>query len=200
MIRWLSFLWLILFSSQATCTQLLILGDSLSAGYQMPIEQAWPSLLPDALKKHDRTVSVINGSVSGDTTGNALARLPKLLKQHAPEYVLIELGANDGLRGFTPSIPKKNLVRIIDLISQSGGKPILMQIRIPPNYGQRYSRLFSAIYTNISDIKQVPLIPFFLEQVIIRPEWMKDDGLHPNAKAQPWIADTVARQIAPLLM
>ncbi|CAM3946373.1 Arylesterase precursor [Vibrio aerogenes CECT 7868] len=165
----------------------------------MPIEQAWPGLLPEALEKHHQTVSVINGSVSGDTTGNALARLPALLKQHKPSYVLIELGANDGLRGFSPDIPKQNLIKIIDLIIQSGGKPILMQIRIPPNYGQRYSRLFSAIYPNISDKKRIPLIPFFLEQVIIRPEWMKEDGLHPKAEAQPWIAETVARQISPLL-
>ncbi|MEI8631219.1 multifunctional acyl-CoA thioesterase I/protease I/lysophospholipase L1 [Vibrio sp. PP-XX7] len=199
MIRWLSFLSLFLFSYQAQSTQLLILGDSLSAGYQMPIEKAWPSLLSETLQQHNKAVAVINGSISGDTTGNGLARLPSLLKQYAPNYVLIELGANDGLRGFPPHIPEQNLIKIIDLISQSGASPLLMQIRIPPNYGQRYSQAFFDIYPRISTTKQVPLIPFFVEEVIRRPEWMRQDGLHPNEAAQPWIANWVATQLAPLL-
>ncbi|MDW6004602.1 multifunctional acyl-CoA thioesterase I/protease I/lysophospholipase L1 [Vibrio mangrovi] len=197
--RWLSFLLVLTFSLQAQSARLLILGDSLSAGYQMSANQAWPSLLPQALQKYNHPMTVINASISGDTTGNGLARLPKLLQQHTPDYVLIELGANDGLRGFSPQIPERNLARIIDLIAQSGARPILMQIRIPPNYGQRYSKAFSTIYSKLSEQKQIPLIPFFLEQVILRPEWMKSDGLHPNEHAQSWIAAWIAQQLTPLL-
>ncbi|SJN59398.1 multifunctional acyl-CoA thioesterase I/protease I/lysophospholipase L1 [Vibrio ruber] len=202
--RWLSFLLVLTFSLQAHSLQahnarLLIVGDSLSAGYQMSVDQAWPSLLAQALQKYNRSVTVVNASISGDTTGNSLTRLPQLLQQHTPDYVLLELGANDGLRGFSPQIPQQNLARMIDLVTQSGAQAILMQIRIPPNYGKRYSNAFAAIYPKLAQEKQVPLLPFFLEQVIIRPEWMKSDGLHPNEKAQPWIAEWMAQQLSPLM-
>ncbi|ASA57403.1 multifunctional acyl-CoA thioesterase I/protease I/lysophospholipase L1 [Vibrio gazogenes] len=198
--RWLSFLLVLSCSLQAhSAARLLIVGDSLSAGYQMSADQAWPSLLPQALQKYNRSVTVVNASVSGDTTGNSLARLPQLLQQHTPDYVLIELGANDGLRGFSPQIPAQNLAQMIDLITQSGSQALLMQIRTPPNYGQRYSKAFAAIYPKLATEKQVPLLPFFLEQVIVRPEWMKSDGLHPNEKAQPWIAEWMAQQLHPLI-
>ncbi len=179
--------------------RLLIVGDSLSAGYQMSADQAWPSLLPQALQKYNRSVTVVNASISGDTTGNSLARLPQLLQQHTPDYVLLELGANDGLRGFSPQIPEQNLAQMIDRVTQSGAKAILMQIRIPPNYGKRYSQAFSSIYPKLSEEKQIPLLPFFLEQVIVRDEWMQSDGLHPNEKAQPWIAEWMAQQLSPIL-
>jgi acyl-CoA thioesterase-1 len=197
--RWLPLLLIFIISSPVKSAQLLILGDSLSSGYQMPIEKAWPSLLSNALAKHHHSVTVINASISGDTSGNGLARLPSLLKQHNPNYVLIELGANDGLRGFMPQITEQNLSKIIALISQSGVTPILMQIRIPPNYGKRYSQAFAQIYPKLAKSKDIALIPFFMEQVILRPQWMKKDGHHPNQAAQPWIADWVAQQLAPLL-
>ncbi|KUI98165.1 multifunctional acyl-CoA thioesterase I/protease I/lysophospholipase L1 [Vibrio sp. MEBiC08052] len=197
--RWLSFLLVLTFSLQAHSARLLIVGDSLSAGYQMSVDQAWPSLLPQALQKYNRSVTVVNASISGDTTGNSLSRLPQLLQRHMPDYVLLELGANDGLRGFSPQIPEQNLAKMIDLITQSGARAILMQIRIPPNYGQRYSKAFASIYPKLATEKQVPLLPFFLEQVILRPEWMKSDGLHPNEDAQPWIAGWMAQHLHPLL-
>ncbi|SHE68801.1 multifunctional acyl-CoA thioesterase I/protease I/lysophospholipase L1 [Vibrio gazogenes] len=198
--RWLSFLLVLTCSLQAhSATRLLIVGDSLSAGYQMSADQAWPSLLPQALQKYNRSVTVVNASVSGDTTGNSLVRLPQLLQQHTPDYVLLELGANDGLRGFSPQIPQQNLAQMIDLITQSGAQAILMQIRIPPNYGQRYSKAFAAIYPTLATEKKVSLLPFFLEQVIVRPEWIKSDGLHPNEQAQPWIAEWMAQHLHPLL-
>lgn len=162
----------------------------------MPIEQAWPSLLSNALSKHDKTIQVINGSISGDTTGNGLSRLPTLIQEHAPDYVLIELGANDGLRGFAPNLVSNTLTQIISITKKSGATPILMQIRIPPNYGKRYSDAFFQIYPKLAQQENIPLIPFFLEQVVIKPEWMMEDGLHPKPIAQPWVADFVAGELS----
>ncbi len=187
------------FSTNVSSNTLLVLGDSLSAGYNMSIEQAWPNLLGDALKDKGKSVTVINGSISGDTTGNGLSRLPSLLNEHQPDTVLIELGANDGLRGFPPNVIGNNLRTMIDQVEANNGQVILMQIRIPPNYGKRYSDAVSMLYPTIAEDKSIPLVPFFLEQVIIKPEWMLADGLHPTAEAQPWIANFMADQLAPLL-
>ncbi|MCL9776641.1 arylesterase [Vibrio methylphosphonaticus] len=186
-------------SFHAKATSILILGDSLSAGYNMKAEESWPTLLPSLLSTADDAVTVVNGSVSGDTTGNGLAKLPALLDSHQPDYVLIELGANDGLRGFQPNIVKNNLLQLIRMSQDSGAKVMLMQIRIPPNYGKRYAKMFEAIYPEIAEQSDIPLLPFFLEQVITKPEWMMDDGLHPKAIAQPFIADTVAKELRPYL-
>ncbi|MGF1748308.1 MULTISPECIES: arylesterase [Vibrio] len=186
-------------SFHAKATSILILGDSLSAGYNMKAEESWPTLLPNLLSTADRPVSVVNGSVSGDTTGNGLAKLPSLLDSHQPDYVLIELGANDGLRGFQPNIVKNNLLQLIRMSEDAGAKVMLMQIRIPPNYGKRYAKMFEAIYPEIAEQSATPLIPFFLEQVITKPEWMMDDGLHPKPEAQPFIAETVANEVRPYL-
>ena len=197
MTRLISFLIFILFST-ATLAQsqtILVLGDSLSAGYNMDIKQSWPTLLPDALSEYDKEVTVINGSISGDTTGNALSRLPQLLTEHTPDTVLIELGANDGLRGFPPKVIEQNLVKIIEQIRASGAEPVMMQIRIPPNYGKRYNEQFEYVFTSLSDQQKVPLLPFFLEHIILKPEWMMNDGLHPKPEAQPWIADFVAEKL-----
>ena len=166
----------------------------------MPIEKAWPSLLPDVLVQKGKPVDVINGSISGDTTGNGLARLPQLLDQHKPDSVLIELGANDGLRGFAPPIIKQNLNTIIDTIEAAGATPILMQIHVLPNYGKRYTQAFSGIYPALAADRSVALIPFFLEGIITsNPQWIMDDGLHPKPEAQSWIAEFVADSIVDLL-
>lgn len=162
----------------------------------MQAEQAWPSLLPDVLKTYGKDVQVINASISGDTTGNGLARLPDLLTTHSPDWVLIELGANDGLRGFPPKTIAANLSRMIQITKAAGAKPVLMQIRVPPNYGKRYSQAFFDLYPTLAEHQQVPLLPFFLEQVITKPEWMMQDGLHPTADAQPWIAEFVAEMFS----
>lgn len=173
-----------------------MLGDSLSAGYRMPLESAWPNKLSQNLLERGFDYQVINGSISGDTTGNGLARLPQLLEEHKPTWVLIELGANDGLRGFHPNVISKNLEQII-LASQSASANVaLMQIQMPPNYGQRYSQAFANIYPKLSDKYQVPLLPFFLPQVILNDQWMMKDGLHPKEAAQPWIATFVADNLA----
>ncbi|NVD07944.1 multifunctional acyl-CoA thioesterase I/protease I/lysophospholipase L1 [Vibrio sp. JPW-9-11-11] len=195
MMRLFSLVLLILFMSPVYAKSLLIVGDSLSAGYQMPIENAWPSLLTQDLAEKGQNVEVINASISGDTTGNGLARLPNLLQQHQPDYVLIELGANDGLRGFPPRLIQTNLEQLIDMVRESNATPLLMQIHVLPNYGKRYTAAFSAIYPKVAEHKSVPLLPFFLEEVIIKPEWMMSDGLHPKPEAQPWISNFVANQL-----
>ncbi|EKA5637242.1 multifunctional acyl-CoA thioesterase I/protease I/lysophospholipase L1 [Vibrio navarrensis] len=197
MVRLFSLMLMLILSWTATAAEkILILGDSLSAGYNMPAEQAWPSLLPDVLKTYGKDVQVINASISGDTTGNGLARLPDLLTTHSPDWVLIELGANDGLRGFPPKTIAANLSRMIQITKAAGAKPVLMQIRVPPNYGKRYSQAFFDLYPTLAEHQQVPLLPFFLEQVITKPEWMMQDGLHPTADAQPWIAEFVAEMFS----
>ncbi len=165
----------------------------------MPIEKAWPSILPSELEEKGKNATVINGSISGDTTGNGLARLPALLEQHSPDIVLIELGANDGLRGFAPNLIQQNLITIIEQTRKAGADPILMQIHVLPNYGKRYTQAFSNVYPTVAEETQVPLMPFFLEQIIIKPEWMMDDGLHPKPDAQPWIAEFVAGHLVDLM-
>ena len=198
-------LFLVLLSSQlfilksAYSQTLLILGDSLSAGYNMPIEQSWPSLLPLQLEKLGKVTEVINGSISGDTTGNGLDRLPTLLEQHQPNYVLIELGANDGLRGFPPQKINANLETMFTQIKMANAQPLLMQIQVPPNYGKRYSQAFGSLYPKLSEKHDIPLLPFFLEEVIVKPEWIMKDGLHPKPEAQPWIAEFMAKELAPYL-
>ncbi|MCP3699389.1 MAG: multifunctional acyl-CoA thioesterase I/protease I/lysophospholipase L1 [Aliivibrio sp.] len=189
----------LIIAKQAYSETLLILGDSLSAGYNMPIEQSWPSLLPLQLEKLGKITTVVNGSISGDTTGNGLARLSTLLKQHQPNYVLIELGANDGLRGFPPKRISANLESMFTQIKAANAKPLLMQIQVPPNYGKRYSQAFGSLYPKLSAKHDIPLLPFFLEKVIIKPEWMMKDGLHPKPEAQPWIAMFMARELLPYL-
>ncbi|WP_076588774.1 multifunctional acyl-CoA thioesterase I/protease I/lysophospholipase L1 [Vibrio ostreicida] len=196
MIRIFSFVFMSLMTSlPVNAAKLLIIGDSLSAGYQMPLEKAWPTLLAGVMEQKGKSVTVVNGSISGDTTGNGIARLPALLSEHTPDIVLIELGANDGLRGFPPNHIQSNLTQLIQLVKQADAEPLLMQIHVLPNYGKRYTQAFSAIYPQLSHQLNVPLIPFFLEGVITRTGWMMDDGLHPKAVAQPWIADFVANEL-----
>ncbi|WP_318464170.1 multifunctional acyl-CoA thioesterase I/protease I/lysophospholipase L1 [Photobacterium leiognathi] len=198
MIRILSLL-ILVFSSTALSQTLLVLGDSLSAGYQMPAEKSWPALLPPLLAQQAQPTTVINASISGDTSGNGLARLPNLLKQHKPDFVLIELGANDGLRGFHPKILRNNLSQMITEIKKVRSQPLLMQIEVPPNYGKRYNELFRNTYPSLSEATNVPLLPFFLIDIIVKPELMMKDGLHPTAEAQPLIAQFMAKHLQPYL-
>ncbi|MDR9830085.1 arylesterase [Vibrio sp. FNV 38] len=197
MTKHFSLLFSLLLCFSASAQTLLILGDSLSAGYQMSAEEAWPSLLGAELEKNNQSVRVINASVSGDTSGNGLAKLPALLEEYNPTSVLIELGANDGLRGFPPKVLKDNLHQMITLIKQTDAQAYIMQIRVPPNYGKRYQTLFEDVYPQISQEAEIPLIPFFLEHVILQEDWMMTDGLHPKAEAQPWIAGYVTTELEP---
>ncbi|AXU96074.1 multifunctional acyl-CoA thioesterase I/protease I/lysophospholipase L1 [Erwinia persicina] len=197
--RWhLPFLFLLAFMTlRATAAEtLLVLGDSLSAGYRMSASAAWPALLND---KWQKSPTIINGSISGDTATQGLARLPALLKQHQPRWVLIELGGNDGLRGFPPQQIEQDLDQAIKLVVAADAQPLLMQVRLPANYGKRYTESFAALYPRLAEKHAIPLLPFFMEQVYLKPEWMQDDGIHPNPAAQPFIADLMAKNLTPLV-
>lgn len=178
---------------------LLILGDSLSAGYQMTIDESWPMLLQQKYQKENRSLKIINASISGDTSAQSLARLPDLLKNNKPHWVLIELGANDGLRGFAVDSIQQNLEKIIQMTKQAGAIPIIMQIKLPPNYGRRYSESFAEIYQKLSSHYKTAYISFFLEKIILDPQLMQADGIHPNAKAQPLIVEDIAQELEPYL-
>ena len=197
--RWhLPFLFLALMTCRAAFADtLLILGDSLSAGYRMSATAAWPAMLDK--KWNQQNTKVVNASISGDTAPQGLARLPALLKQHQPRWVLIELGGNDGLRGFQPQAIEKSLRQIINDVKAANAQPLLMQIRLPANYGRRYNESFSAIYPQLAKEFSIPLLPFFMEEVYLKPQWMQDDGIHPNSDAQPFIADWMSSRLAPLV-
>lgn len=178
---------------------LLILGDSLSAGYRLPANQAWPTLLADSYQRDNKDITVVNASISGHTSAQGLSQLPALLPQHSPKWVLVELGANDGLQGLPVDGLQNNLEAIIAAIQNAGAQPLLMQIRIPPNYGARYTNAFSGIYPQLAEKYQIPLIPFFMEQIILNSQLIQNDQIHPNAAAQPIIAEIMARELAPYL-
>jgi acyl-CoA thioesterase I len=200
MIR-LIYVMLLVLSVTAAAVQaktLLILGDSLSAGYGLSQQQSWVYLLQQKLDQQNSGWKLINASISGETSGGGLARLPALLDQHKPEYVLIELGANDGLRGFPVQQLETNLASMIKQATSKNSKAVLMQIRIPPNYGPRYTKLFTDLYPKVAKEQQVPLWPFFMETIALKPQWMQADGLHPNLEAQPVIADLMLALVASL--
>ena len=178
---------------------IVVLGDSLSAGYGVKAEESWPSLLENSLKKNNPNLSVINAGISGDTTSGGLFRLPLLLKKHQPKIVILELGGNDALRGYPPSKVKQNLTEMISIAKAKDVKVFLMQIKIPPNYGKRYQQLFESIYEDISRDSKVELLPFMLEEVALKSELMMRDGIHPNENAQPLIAEYVYKSLVPLL-
>jgi acyl-CoA thioesterase-1 len=176
---------------------ILVLGDSLSAAYGIPRESGWVGLLEQKLAQRELTngnvarTSVINASISGETTEGGLARLPALLQKYKPSLVVIELGANDGLRGFQIDRLRANLEQLIRLSQASGAKVLLVGIKIPPNYGLRYTSDFYESYTLLAHEYNIPLVPFLLEGVATDPELMQDDRLHPRAGAQPKILNNM---------
>lgn len=178
---------------------LIILGDSLSAGYQLPADKIWANQIKQQWQTREPPINVVNASISGDTVAQGLARLPEQLTRYKPKWVLIELGANDGLRGYPTTEIQQQLTQVIEVIKQAGAQPILMQINVPPNYGKRYSEAFTAIYPALSEQLQIPIIPFFLADVITKPQWMLADGIHPNEYAQPFISDWMNQQLLPQL-
>ncbi|WP_139710082.1 arylesterase [Aeromonas allosaccharophila] len=185
--------------SSAQAQTLLVLGDSLSAGYQMQVEQSWPALLNQKWQDEGGKHTLLNASISGETTQGALARLPALLKEHNPDWLLIELGGNDGLRGFAPTITRQNLANMIALAKEQQTRVVLTQIQLPRNYGARYLRQFEQIFPELAKANDLPLLPFFMDDIALRPELMMNDGIHPTPAAQPQIRDKVARFMEPLL-
>ena len=170
---------------------LLILGDSISAGYGMSKEKQWSEVLKEKLNQEKISLKIINASVSGETTGGGLVRTDKLLQNNMPSYLLIELGGNDALRGYPPQTVKSNLLEIINLGKTYGSKSIIMQIRIPPNYGNRYRNEFESIYTEIAEETGSLYMPFMLNNIALKKNLMMADGIHPTEEAQPLIAEEI---------
>ena len=186
-------------SSSAAAGTLLVLGDSLSAGYGLAPEQGWVTLLEQRLERQGLPWHVVNVSISGDTTAGGRARLPALLERHRPDVLLLELGANDGLRGLSLAAMKDNLAAMIAQARAAGAQVLLIGMQMPPNYGPRYTERFSAIYRELAAEQEVPLVPFLLEKVALDPGLMLGDNLHPNARAQPLLLDTVWPALEPIL-
>ena len=163
----------------------MVLGDSISAGYGIEPQQAWVNLLQKRLdQQYPKQHKVVNASVSGETTSGALARLPKLLQTHKPNVVLIELGGNDGLRGQPPLMIQKNLAQLIQQSQKANATVVVLGMKMPPNYGTAYSKAFENNYKVVSQQYKVKLLPFFLEGVAGNKSLMQKDLVHPNAKAQ----------------
>lgn len=177
---------------------ILLLGDSVSASYGMKQEQGWVHLLNKQLAAENKHYKIVNASISGETTAGGLSRLPSILKNTKLDHVVIELGGNDGLRGYSPKVIKNNLLQMIELVQAQGIPVSLIDIRITPNYGSRYTKMFEQVFSDVAKEKQVTLLPFFMEQVITDSALMMEDGIHPNVKAQPIIADYVYQQLSEL--
>ncbi|HXW10578.1 MAG TPA: arylesterase [Steroidobacteraceae bacterium] len=178
---------------------ILVLGDSLSAAFGIRVEQGWVSLLQARLRAKGYGHRVVNASSSGETTGGALARLPRALATHRPAVVVVELGGNDGLRGLPVADIRSNLEAIVQRSRQSGAKVLLVGMRIPPNYGGPYTKQFHELFGELAQEHRLPLVPFFLERVALDDSLMQDDGIHPTAAAQPILLDEVWPRLEPLL-
>jgi acyl-CoA thioesterase-1 len=194
-------LWSVLFAPAARSESptILVLGDSLSAAYGIRLEQGWVALLQGRLKAKGYGHRVVNASASGETTGGALARLPRALDRHRPAVVIIELGGNDGLRGLPIADVRANFESLIRLSREAGAKVLLVGMRIPPNYGPAYTGDFHQLFGDLARRHGLPLVPFFLDGIALDDSLMLEDGLHPNAAAQPKLLEQVWRPLAPLL-
>ena len=183
------------YSITAETKKLLILGDSISAGYGIKESENWVQLLENSVNSSSSQLKIINSSISGDTTIGGLSRIENDLITHKPNYVLVELGGNDALRGYPTEKIKSNLLKIIDASFAAEANPIIMQIRIPPNYGKNYVTAFESIYSEIAEEKNIPLLTFLLEKVALDKTLMQPDGIHPNQKAQIIIANQVENEL-----
>lgn len=193
---WLVVVWPALADGDRT---ILVLGDSLSAGYGIPLEQGWVELLRQRLAQEGYDYRVVNASISGDTTSGGRARLPLALTREQPELVVLELGGNDGLRGQPTSLVEDNLAAMIQASLDAGSRVLLIGIRIPPNYGPIYTEQLAALYPALTERFDVALVPFLMEGVATNTELMQDDGIHPTATAQPTLLENVWPVLEPLL-
>lgn len=183
----------------AMAASIVVIGDSISAGYGIDAGQGWVNLLQKKFNPPQGGYVISNESISGDTSAGGLARIDRILARHKPAIVILELGANDGLRGLTPQAMKSNLTEMIQRSRQAGAKVLLLGMKIPPNYGKRYIEMFYNVYPQLSAELNVPLVPFILEDVALKPELMQADGLHPNEQGQTPIAEKVWPYLKPLL-
>ena len=178
---------------------ILVLGNSLSAALGIRPEQGWVALLAQRLQAQGYGYQIVNASVSGETTSGGLERLPRALQLHQPGTVILELGANDGLRGLTVSDTRENLARMVRLSQAAGARVLLVGMRIPPNYGPRYTEQFARMFPELANQYHLPLVPFLLEKVALDPTRMQQDGMHPNARGEPPVLETLWPYLKPLL-
>jgi acyl-CoA thioesterase I len=184
----------------ATSRTIVVLGDSLSAGYGISVQEGWVNLLAQRLASEGYGYKVVNASVSGETTQGGVARLPRVLELHKPEIVVIELGGNDGLRGLPLATSRENLQRAITSARKSGARVLLVGMMIPPNYGPRYSQEFRDMFSSLATANSVALVPFLLDEVALKADLMQNDGIHPNARGQPRILENLWPRLKPLLV
>ena len=185
-------------------TSILVLGDSISAGYGMKSKDGWVNLLQEYLSEQHANPNtsapkIINASISGETTGGALARLPNLLEQYQPNVVIVELGGNDGLRGHPIKTLRQNLNKIVEFSRAANAEVLIVGMRIPPNYGKRYNNMFYNSFQQTAKDHNVALVPFLLDNIAIFPQLMQKDGIHPTALAQPKILENVLPELKKIL-
>jgi acyl-CoA thioesterase-1 len=198
-------LWLLVFlcavgaAHAATPRTVLVLGDSLSAAHNIPLESGWVHLLDARLAKMVPKWTAVNASISGETSLSGRNRLPALLQKYHPSVLVIELGANDGLRGLPLPALRENLAAMIDLAQRDKVRVLLLGIELPVNYGPQYRDSLRAIYADLARAKHVALVPFLLEGIALDPALMQEDGMHPVAAGEPRVLDNVWEQLQPLL-
>lgn len=199
MLNRILFLLFLVLPNMAEARIILIVGDSLSAAYGIPVEQGWVALLQERLDSRDYPYRIINASISGDTTANARARLSQALASHEPDVVLLELGGNDGLRGLSLAAMKSNLAAMISSVQETGAQLLLIGVQLPPNYGPRYTEKFQAVYRELAAEHDLALLPSLVDGIGTEQNLMQQDGIHPNVTAQPLIRDHVWEAMLPLL-
>jgi len=190
---------LLILPTTAPARIILVVGDSLSAAYGIPVEHGWVSLLQERLDNRRYPYRIVNASISGDTTANARARLTQALASHEPAVVLLELGGNDGLRGLSLAAMKSNLATMISSAQEAGAQVMLIGVQLPPNYGPRFTGRFQAIYHELARERDIVLLPSLVDGIGTEQNLMQPDGIHPNASAQPLIVDRVWKELVPLL-
>jgi acyl-CoA thioesterase-1 len=184
----------------ATSRTIVVLGDSLSAGYGIKVQEGWVSLLAQRLAAEGYGYKVVNASVSGETTQGGVSRLPRVLERHKPDLVVIELGGNDGLRGLPLAASRANLQRAIELAKAARARVLLVGMMIPPNYGARYAQEFRETFVELARENSIPLVPFLLDEVALNADLMQEDGIHANARGQPRMLENVWSRLKPLLV
>lgn len=205
LIRFACLLWVFAFAGTAAAESpasrtIVVLGDSLSAGYGVKTQEGWVKLLEQRLAAQGYEYRVVNASVSGETTQGGVARLPRMIDLHKPAIVIVELGGNDGLRGLPLATSRENLKRAIEMSRKANAKVVLVGMVIPPNYGQRYGQEFRDMFAALAKQYEPAFVPFFLDKVALDPTMMQDDGIHPNAKGQPQLLENLWPKLRPLLV
>lgn len=190
---------LLLWAQGAVAGTLLVLGDSISAAFGLDTRQGWVSLLEQRLAAEGFDYQVVNASVSGDTSAGGLARLPTLLAEHRPDLLIVELGGNDGLRGQPPAQLQQNLAAMVQQAHKAGTRVLILGMKLPPNYGLRYTTAFADVFPQVAKEQDVALVPFLLEGAAGLPLMTQADGIHPTAAAQPRLLDNVWPVLKPLL-